>query len=79
MSADPLGALATPTEPYRRWEYRVVPSPADKTAGLANLNSAGDEGWEAIGAMPKDLDESWVILKREILDEPSPRGRVGFS
>jgi len=57
----------------------VVPSPADKTAGLANLNSAGDEGWEAIGAMPKDLDESWVILKREILDEPSPRGRVGFS
>jgi hypothetical protein len=69
-----------PTEPHRRWEYQVVPFPADDTAhGLAGLNAAGDEGWEAIGAMPKDLNESWMILKREILDEPSPRGRVGFS
>lgn len=66
--------------PLRRWEYRVVLFPSDDTShGLENLNTAGADGWEAVGVMPRAVDESWVILKREVLDEPGPRGRVGFT
>jgi hypothetical protein len=64
---------------HRRWEYRVVRFPSeDSQHGLTNLNTAGDEGWEAVGVIPKDLDESWVMLKRELLQHDEPRGPVGF-
>jgi hypothetical protein len=70
---------AVPAQRHRRWEYRVVPFPTDDGPhGLINLNTAGDEGWEAVGVIPKDLNESWVMLKRELLQDDEPRGPVGF-
>ena len=70
---------AVPTQRHRRWEYRVVTFPSeDSQHGLVSLNTAGDEGWEAVGVIPKDLNESWVMLKRELLQDDEPRGPVGF-
>ena len=70
---------AVPEQRHRRWEYRVVLFPSDDSRdGLINLNTAGDDGWEAVGVIPKDLNESWVMLKRELLHDDEPRGPVGF-
>jgi hypothetical protein len=69
-----------PSETHRRWEYQVVPFPAeDTTAGVENLNGAGEDGWEAVGVIPRDFGESWVMLKRELLANEEPRGPVGFA
>ncbi len=70
---------AVSEQQHRRWEYRVIRFPhEDSPGGLENLNGAGYDGWEAVGVVPRDLDESWVILKRELLDDDEPRGPVGF-
>jgi hypothetical protein len=50
----------------------------DWEQGLVNLNDAGAEGWEAVGVIPRDLDESWVLLKREVIPDSGPRGPMGF-
>jgi hypothetical protein len=67
-----------PNHKHRRWEYRIVRFPQDEDRGLENLNGAGYDGWEAVGVAPRDLGESSVILKRELLADDEPRGPVGF-
>jgi hypothetical protein len=63
----------------RRWEYRVVSFPSeDAAAGVEDLNGAGEDGWEAVGVIPRNFDEVWVMLKRELVDDEEPRGPVGF-
>jgi hypothetical protein len=64
---------------YRQWEYRLVLFQAeDVELAVRNLNTAGDEGWEAVSVIPKDLDESWVMLKREVIPDAGPERTVGF-
>jgi len=67
----------SPSE-HRQWEYRVVHFPHDEDGGVENLNGAGYDGWEAVGVVPRNFDESWVILKRELAADDEPRGPVGF-
>jgi hypothetical protein len=68
-----------PKESHRQWEYRVVSFPTeDAEQGLRSLNAAGDDGWEAVGVIPKALDESWVMLKREVVPDAGPERTVGF-
>jgi hypothetical protein len=68
-----------PEEWRREWEYQVVRFPSESTEqGLTNLNRAGLDGWEAVGVIPKDLDESWVLLKREVIPDSGPHRPVGF-
>ena len=68
-----------PKDSHRQWEYRVVAFPTEDVGpGVADLNAAGLEGWEAVGVIPKDLDESWVMLKREVVPDAGPERTVGF-
>jgi len=63
-----------------QWEYHVVRFPADDADdGLASLNAAGDDGWEAVGVVPKDLNESWVMLKRVAISDQGPERPYGFT
>ena len=62
---------------HRRWEYRIVRFPHDEDGGLENPNGAGYDGWDAVGVVPRDLGESWVILKRELLGDESRAGLSG--
>jgi hypothetical protein len=50
-----------PDHKHRRWEYRVVRFPHEDAGGHDNLNGAGYDGWEAVGVVPRDLGESWVL------------------
>jgi hypothetical protein len=68
-----------PKDSHRQWEYRVVAFPTeDVTQGVVNLNAAGDDGWEAVGVIPKGFDASWVMLKREVIPDAGPERTVGF-
>lgn len=68
-----------PKDSHRQWEYRVVSFPAeDVQPGLLSLNAAGLDGWEAVGVIPKDLEASWVMLKREVIPDAGPERTVGF-
>ena len=41
----------------------------------ANRNSAGLNGWKAVGVIPKELNESWVLLKRKVIPESAHNAR----
>jgi hypothetical protein len=43
-------ADAMPSKPHRHRESRVVRFPHDDAGGLNDLNGAGYDGWEAVGA-----------------------------
>jgi hypothetical protein len=69
-----------PTDPLHRWQYRLITLSVDESvAGLDDLNAAGRDGWEVVATLSKGLDETVLVLKRELIDDPGPPKRVGFA
>ena len=76
-STEPLRVLVVGTPPVtigsanlvpvrqsrQEWEYRSLPVTRGQDPALL-LNSAGADGWEAVGLMVGDQDRTMMVMKR---------------